>query len=364
MPERIAILLPGLYDGGAESTMINLAKGMSERGYAVDFVLGRAEGPFMAAVPAGVRVIDLNASRVFFSTPALLRYLRRERPAAMLSVLHSNIIAAWAKRLSRHPFRLILCEQNNMSSVAKGERDLRWQVFPTLAKWFYPWADGVVAVSQGVADDLLHLLKIPPETVQVIFNPIVTPEVFEKAAEPLEDPWFRPGEPPVLLAVGRLTGQKAFDVLLEAFARVRIHHDARLLILGEGDDRPLLERQIGELNLSGCVRMPGFVSNPYQYMARAAAFVLSSRWEGLPTVLVEAMALTPSIIATDCPSGPMEILKNGKYGQMVPVDDAAALAEAMSACLSQKPGTQPRESWAPFSLEAVVDQYIQALVGH
>jgi glycosyltransferase involved in cell wall biosynthesis len=361
--ERLAFFLPGLYEGGAERTMLNLASGIASRGYSVDLVLARAEGPFMDEIPDLVRLIDLKASRVLSSTLALVRYLRRERPIAMLSVLHANIIALWARRLAGIPQRVILDEQNNLSSVARGEDDLRWHLYPWLAKWFYPWADGIIAVSVGVADDLAQLIKIRRERIQVIYNPIVTKELFDKSKALLEHPWFKSGEPPVLLAVGRLTAQKAFDVLIRAYAQVRKKMQVRLMILGEGEDRPALEAMIREYALEQDISMPGFVPNPYPYMAHAAAFVLSSRWEGLPTVLVEAMALGAPIISTDCPSGPREILMGGRYGTLVPVGDPSALADAITTNLTANVLRPSQESWKAFELESVVDQYINMLTG-
>jgi len=362
--ERLAFFLPGLYDGGAERTMLNLAEGIAVRGYSVDLVLARAEGSFMDAVPASVRLIDLKASRVLSSTPALVRYLRRERPIAMLSVLHANIVALWARRLAGIPPRVILGEQNTLSSVARGESDLRWQLYPRLARWFYPWADGIIAVSEGVADDLVQLLKIPRERIRVIYNPIVTPALFDKSRALIEHPWFTRGEPPVLLAAGRLTAQKAFDVLIRAFAQVRKDHRVRLLILGEGEERPALEALIREYELEQDISMPGFVLNPYPYMANAAAFVLSSRWEGLPTVIVEAMALGLPIISTDCPSGPREILQDGKYGQLVPVEDPFALATAIETSLTAGVPRPSRQSWKSYEIECVIDRYINILLGN
>jgi glycosyltransferase involved in cell wall biosynthesis len=362
MKERLAFFLPDLSDGGAERTMLNLAEGIAARGYSVDLVLVRAEGPYLNEVSDLIRLVSLNAPRVLGSGPALVRYLRRERPIAMLSILHANIIALWARRLAGIPQRVILCEQNNLSSVAGGENDPRWHLFPRLAKWFYPWADGIVAVSTGVADDLAQLIKIPRERIRVIYNPIVTPALFEKASSSLDHPWFQGGEPPVILAVGRLTAQKGFDVLIQAFAQVRKNCPARLVILGEGEERSALEALVRELKLEQDVGMPGFV-NPYPYMAHAAAFVLSSRWEGLPTVLVEAMSLGMPIIATDCPSGPREILMDGKYGVLVPVDNPFALAAAIETTLTNTVLRPPKESWAPFALDSIVDQYINILLG-
>ncbi len=361
--ERLAFFLPGLYDGGAERIMLNLAKGITARGFPVDLVLARAEGPFLDELPDSVRLIDLKASRVLYSTPALVRYLRHERPVALLSILYANIIALWARRLAGIPQRVILGEHNTLSSVVNGEGGLRWRLFPTLARRFYPWADGIVAVSIGVANDLAQLINIPFDRIQVIYNPIVTSELFEKSKSAIEHPWFKSGEPPVLLAVGRLTIQKAFDVLIRAFAQVRKNHRVRLLILGEGEERLPLEALIREYELGQDISMPGFVPNPYPYMAHAAGFVLSSRWEGLPTVLVEAMSLGAPIISTDCPSGPREILSDGKYGQLVPVDDLGALAAAISTTLTTNVLRPSKDSWKPFTIESVADKYINILLG-
>jgi len=205
---------------------------------------------------------------------------------------------------------------------------------PFLMRLFYPWADKVVAVSKGVADDLVRITRLPKDKIQVIYNPVVTSEFFIKAEEPLDHPWFKPGEPPVILGVGRLTEAKDFPTLIRAFTLVRKERPARLMILGEGEDRPKLDALVKELGLEKDVALPGFVENPYKYMKRAAVFVLSSKWEGLPTVLIEAMALGTPVVSTACPSGPSEILEGGKWGRLVPVGDVEALAKAIVEALS------------------------------
>lgn len=355
--------MPGLYDGGAERILLNLAEGIAARGFPVDLVLARAEGPYMAEIPDSVRLIDLKATRVMMCLPALVHYLRSERPVALLSALYANIIAVWAKRITGYPIHVVLSEHNTLTSVSNGENDLRWKLYPKLARWFYPWADGVTAVSKGVADDLALATKLSPSHIQVIYNPIVTPGLQKKSKAPLEHPWFIAGEIPVILGVGRLTAQKAFSVLIDAFAQVRKSHPTRLLILGEGEERPQLEALIRQLGLEQDVNLPGFVSNPYPYMAHAALFVLSSRWEGLPTVLVEAMSLRTPVIATDCPSGPREILGNGQYGQLVPVGDSSALALAIQNFLVNGGACPCEESWKPYELDFVTDQYLNMLLG-
>ena len=310
-----------------------------------------------------MRVVDLKASRVLASLPALVRYLRRKQPQAMLSAMgYANIVALWARRLAGVPTRVVVSERNTLSSSVQHASSWRGRLMPHLIRRFYPLADGIVAVSKGVADDLAQVTGIPREHIQVIYNPVVTPELQEKAQAPLEHPWFAPGESPVLLAVGRLTAQKDFPTLIHAFAQVRRACSVRLLILGDGEERPALEAIVRRLGLERDVSLPGWVSNPYAYMARASLFVLSSRWEGLPGVLIEAMYCGMLLIATDCPSGPREILRNGQYGHLVPVGDVAALALAIESALAGKRPGLTRESWRPFELETVVTQYINLLL--
>jgi glycosyltransferase involved in cell wall biosynthesis len=361
---RWAVFIPNMDGGGAQRATLNLVRGIAERGYHVDLVLARAEGPFLNEVPQSVQIVDLAARRVLWSLPALVRYLRGERPEVMLTVMHyANIVGLWARRLTGVPMRVVVNEQNTFSVETGHSAGLKARLMPHLIKLSYPWADDIVAVSRGAATDLAQVTGMPHERIRVIYNPVVIPELSEKAQAFLDHPWFRPGEPPVILAVGRLTAQKDFFTLVRAFARLREDHLARLLILGEGEERPLLEMLVRELGLEQDVSLPGFTDNPYVYMARASVFTLSSRWEGLPTVLIEAMYCRASIVAADCPSGPREILQDGQYGQLVPIGDAAALARAIETALA---GNGPRttvESWRPFTLETVVDQYISMLSG-
>lgn len=362
--ERLAIFMPSLRGGGAERSMINLAVGIAGRGYAMDLVLAQAEGPFLADVADAVRVVDLGASRLLKSLPALMRYLRRERPVAMLAVMsHANIVALWARRLVGGNVRLVVSERNTHSAATRHVLDLRTRLMPHLIRSFYSWADGIVAVSNGVADDLAQLANIPRRDIQVIFNPIVTHELHEKAKATLNHAWFNPGQPPVLLAVGRLTRQKDFPTLIQAFGRVRASRPVRLMILGEGTDRPQLELLVKQLGLDQDIDLAGFVENPYPYMIRASLFVLSSKWEGLPGALIEALFCGTPVIATDCPSGPREILEGGKYGEMVPVGNVAALAEAIDRSLNQEPPRPSRKSWQRFESEISVNKYISLLLG-
>ena len=209
-----------------------------------------------------------------------------------------------------------------------------------------------------MADLTGHLPTVHEDRLRVIYNPIVTAEILERAKAPVDHPWFDDPEP-VFVAAGRLRSQKDFAMLIRAFARLRSTRRARLLILGEGPDRADLEGLIKELGLSEDVDLRGYTDNPYTYFAHATAFVLSSRWEGLPTVLIEALSCGASVIATECPSGPREILADGRYGRLVPVGDEAAMASALEAAVDGELIRPPDESWRPYMLDAVVDDYLQ-----
>ena len=363
---KLAIFLPSLSGGGAERSMLNLAHGVAERGYPVDLVLAQAKGPYMSLVHKDVRIVDLKASRVLASLLALARYLRKEQPKALISALnYANVVAVWARRLARVPTKILVNEQNTVSKSAFNSVRRRQRLVPYFMKYFYPWADYIIGNSKGVAEDLSEVTGLPRQRIDILYNPVVTPEVEEKVHAALHHPWFEPGQLPVILAVGRLTKQKDFPTLIRAFAQVLTNRPARLMILGEGIDRPMLEALVKELGLEDHISLPGFVENPYAYMKRAALYVLSSRWEGLPTVLIEALYCGRPIIATDCPSGPREILAGGQHGVLVPVGDVAALSQAIEAGLAGETPHPTKESWHPYSLEAVVDQYIGLLLnGH
>jgi glycosyltransferase involved in cell wall biosynthesis len=349
--------------------MLNLAQGLAKRGYAVDLVVAQAEGAYLTEVPSSVQLVDLGngrlvkGKRTLQRLPALVRYLRRQRPDAMISAMsHTNLVALWARQLAGVPMRLAVNEQVVISQDAPQASDRFFRLTPQLARYCYRWADCVVGVSQSVVDDLVQVVGIPKALVKVIYNPGVTPQLREKVQAPVTHPWFQPDQPPVFLAVGRLAKQKDFPTLLEAFARVRKVQRARLVILGEGPERPALEALAQKLGIEEDVSLPGFVENPYAYMARASTFVLSSRWEGLPTVLVEALFCGVPVISTDCPGGSREILRNGQMGCLVPTGDSVALSEAMVKALNGQIPRPPQESWQPYALETIVDQYVELLL--
>ena len=357
---RMAIYLRNLSGGGAERVMVSLSGGFIKKGIHVDLVLNKVEGAYLSQVPPEVRIVDLQAPKLPAGLPKLASYLRRERPVALLSALHyTNEIAIMAKYLSRISVRVVVSERNTLSLHGPSRSSDR--LSPLLARLLYPWADGIVAVSQGVADDLTQVTGISPQRITTIYNPTVTPILLEKSQESLDHPWFKTGEPPVILAVGRLDEQKDFSTLINAFAIVKKIQPCRLVILGQGPQKQKLEPLVEELELKNDVAMLGFAENPSAYMAQAAVFVLSSAWEGLPNALIEAMAIGTPVVSTNCPSGPAEIMDNGKYGSLVSVGDSKGMAEAILSVLSGNFKLVEPAWLKQFTLEVATEKYLDVL---
>ena len=381
--------------GGGERVMLNLAKEFSRRGHRVDLVLARARGPLLNEIPSEVRVVDLqtrtsltalpgllarprdtaklirspsmlyNLPFIFGSIPALSRYLKTERPDAMLSALNfGNLAAIFANRLAGGTTRLTVSEHNPLSVRVDRETQRRMKSLPESVADFYPLAHGIGAVSCGVADDLARTTGLPRGSIQVTYNPAITPELAAQQQQAIDHPWFKKGEPPVILGVGRLQPQKDFSNLIRAFAKLRSHRRARLLILGRGPLRKELQALARSLGVGPEVDLHGFVPNSPAFMRRAALFALSSTWEGFGMVLVEAMGCGCPVVSTDCPNGPAEILAGGRYGPLVPVNDSHALSEAMIQALDKPTSSDLLIARArQYSSNASGDRYLSLMLG-
>jgi len=363
-PKHIAIYLHTLYNGGVERVMFNLIQGFLDRGIAVDLVLDFLDySPFVKLLPVGTKVVDLKVKKSAERLTKLMGYLRAEKPEAMLAATHfANEIACVACALVSPKTRLILSEHTNLSSDIRDSKGrARRMLLPLTTRWVYPMADAIVAVSDGVADDMCGVSGLARKRVQTVYNPIDYASLAMMAKEPVDNPWFAMGEPPVIVAIGRLEVQKNFPNLLRAFAELRKTQVLRLVILGEGSERAHLTALIAEMGLGSDVAMPGFVGNPAAYIARAAVFAMSSSWEGMPVALIEALALGTPIVSTDCPSGPREILDGGKYGELVAMDDSAALAVAMRRVLdgARKP---VEDTWlAKWDADTITERYLELM---
>lgn len=356
----VALFVPSLNGGGAERVAINLAAGFAALGQATDVVAVSGRGEFVGQIPQGVRLVDLKAGRVLLSLPALVGYIRRERPSAVIAFMdHAGIVALWARRLSGTSTRIICTVHNTLTQATGNSSTLRNRVLPAFLRSFYPSADAVVAVSHGVARDLSEATGFPLPAIKVIYNPVINPDLATALAQAPGHPWLVDGGPPVVLGVGRLTKQKDFGSLIRAFALVRKHRPVRLLILGEGEERAGLQALVQELGLDSDVALPGFVTAAHACMARAAVFVLSSAWEGLPTVLIEALAAGTTVVATDCPSGPREILRAGELGRLVPPGDVNALAEGILAALAGSGRRVPLTELREYTQEVAAGAYLR-----
>lgn len=312
-----------------------LASGIADAGVSVDLVLANATGPNLNSLSPNVRVIDLHRRRVLASVWPLARYLDGVRPDVMISTLHyANLAAIWARALAGSSTRLILREATTMSMAAANSLDVRDRAVLALARAFYPHADVVVANSRGAAEDLVENVGVPRSMVRVIYNPACSDDLPLLMREPVSHPWFGDKGPPIVLSVGRLTMPKRYDLLIRAVSLAQQQQPLRLVILGDGEERPRLEALVHELNARTFVSLPGFVENPFPYMGRADLFALSSDWEGLPNALIEAMACGLPVVSTDCPNGPREILGSstrgcGHVGTLTAPNDPEGLARAI-----------------------------------
>ena len=358
----IFFLLPSLRGGGAERVTLHLLAGLDRRLFSPALIMAQREGPYLEAIPPDVEVIALNRGRMRYTLIDLIRILRRRQPDILFSAMsHTNTIALLAKGLIRPATRFIVSEHNTLSLAIQTQSFKRLRV--ALLRYLYRRADAVVAVSQGVAEDLSRVLNLPRQKVTTIYNPVVELSFIDKAEETVDHPWFAyDRRVPVVLGCGRLSKQKGFAYLIQAMACLQHKMAARLVILGKGEQEPALKQLARDLDIQDKVAFLGFQPNPYKFMARADVCVLSSLWEGLPTVLIEAMACGTPVVSTDCPSGPSEIITHEINGLLVPPADAEALAAAILRVLKDKELAQRlsrngRARAEAFRVEKIVQQY-------
>ncbi len=399
-PFRIAFLLDNLSGGGAEKVILNLAAGFSRLGHPVDLLVCKAEGVLRNSIPAGVNLIPLRSvssargtvaalladpagyremlstiasskklPKAFRYIPAISRHLRQSGTPLLVSALpKSNINAVLARRMSGTDTQVVVGAHIHLSArdaegASRGQHRIR-ELRPLMRRYYHQ-ASAVVAVSKGVEHDVRDYLGLPQKMVKTIFNPVAAREIKSLSEEQPEHDWFDHPEIPVVLGIGRFVKQKNFPMLVRAFAKLRKKRPVRLVLLG-GDDssgeqvrhKAELEELADELGVSEDFDMPGYKENPYPYLRRASVFALSSRFEGFGNVLVEALFCGCPVVSTDCPSGPAEILRDGEFGRLVPVDDAQGMAEALDAILDEEvDGMALRARGEEFSVDRAVENY-------
>ncbi len=362
--KKLAVLISFSGEGGVERMVSSLIGQFCQQDIDIDVLLIKARGEHLLKLPRQAEQIKLGSDHTWLTLWSLIKYLKKERPEAMLAVKHrALLVALLAKKLARVDTRIVGRLGTHVSTALEGKNFLRKKIWFSSMRYLYPWADRLIPVAQGVADDIFNITAMDKKKLNVIRNPVITKDMLELAQTPLDHPWFQDNATtPVILGVGRFTRQKDFPCLIRAFAKVRKHRPCRLVVLGKGADQAHCLALATSLGIAQDVDFPGFDSNPFRYMLRAHLFVLSSAWEGSPNVLCEALALGTPVVSTRCPSGPNEILQEGKYGPLVPVGDEHALAQAILDTLDNPhPPELLKEAVAEYTAEKSAQHYLKAL---
>lgn len=396
---HVAFVINTLGGGGAERSTLNLARGLVDRGHTVDLLTFADEVVFRRELSPQVRLFKVNLQRrswygrrvrriKFFwryrrkllqilkcrthSRPrpatamglfrmlrgerledvhALVEYIDQEKPDCILpSLARSKVSTLLARRFTEWNPIVIPIVRNVMMRRTKRTRH-RYRVL-------FPFADRFVAISKGVGESMVQHLNLPSSLITCIYNPIDIRSIESLSIDLPVHPWMMDGGTPVIVSVGRLVSAKDFPTLLKAVAELRTRIPVRLIILGEGPCREGLEKLVSELALQDSVLLPGWVDNPFSFMRRASAFVLSSKWEGLGNVLIEALACGCPCVSTNCPSGPSEILDEGRVGPLVPIGDSIALADAICSVVANPPDVEMlRAQAAKFSFQESIDNF-------
>ncbi|MGQ9748691.1 glycosyltransferase [Desulfosoma sp.] len=362
-PWRLALFLATSGHSGVDRIMKNFIAALAKRPVRVDLLHVHGHGPYLDRVPTRVRVVSLGTRHVQSSLFKLAHYLRTERPDALLCDKDRvNRTALMAAAMAGYQGRVVV----RLGTTVSKNLENRGLVHRTMQYWsirhLYARAHAVAVPSHGAAEDLHTIASFPPGFVRVLPSPVVSDTIHTLGREPIHHPWFAPDAPPVILGAGELCERKDFATLVRAFAALSHHTECRLVILGKGKKRQALEKLAHELGIADRVWFPGFVHNPYAYMAKSRLFVLSSTCEGLPVVLMEAMALGIPVVSTDCPSGPREILHHGRYGPLVPVKSWNQLAEAMARVLAEPPEKEElMTAVSRYHVPSATDAYLQLL---
>lgn len=360
---KIAILVSFSGQGGVERMIANLSAALIDLGVELDILLIKDKGPHAANLPERARKIHLGSKHTATSIFAVARYLREERPDAMLAVKHRGILAALrARRLAGTDTPISGRLGTTVSVPLAAGSWLKRALWYRAMRRFYPMLKSVIAVSEGVAGDIRNITGLDGDQLKVVRNPVINDDLLSKATAPLDYPAMIDQQGPIILGAGRLTRQKDFPTLLRAFARFADERDAHLIILGDGEDRDALLALATDLGVLSRVSLPGFQTNPWCWMRRANVFALSSLWEGSPNSLTEALALGVPVVSTDCPSGPRELLQNGNIAPLVTMGDDQALAEAIEQMIDNPPSaTTLQAAVAAYRAETSARRYLQAL---
>jgi glycosyltransferase involved in cell wall biosynthesis len=367
MSMRLLLLMSNFGDGGIERTILNYAHGLTAAGVACDLAIqakARAER-YLEQLPPQVRLIELNANRPAAVERQVATLLQATAVDALIPFRPRDYAPTLRARERANSMTKVILHTGLNLGLHLQELELlglrRWKFLYRVHR-YWAQADGALCITRGIAEDWRRHKVLPTERLPVVTNPVIGPEFDALAAQPTGHPWLEAKQFPVILGVGRLHSSKNFSLLLRAFALLRQKRPCRLIILGEGKERTLLEQLAQELNIAADVSLPGFHPNPYAWMRAADVFALSSRMEAFGFVLAEALAAGTPVVATDCPTGPREVLENGRYGSLVPPGDAHSMAESLlTALTAPSPAAQLRRAGQRHSVGQATDELIAAV---
>lgn len=362
--KKVLLFIRSMHGGGAQRAMIRYANALTNKGCAVFAVTLDPNGAFSDELHTDVVVIPLRAKRIIFCIPQLVGVIRSIKPDVMMVTEPAcNIALIIANLLSFTKSRLLIREGLFPSIAVKDSPYIQTRIAYRLAPFLYKKADVIVGIASELVEDLATFLYLPINRITLIpINPVVTPLLQNMAAEGSEHPWLVSKDTPIILGVGRLEEQKDFSTLISAFCLVRNNIECKLLIIGEGSLRKDLARQINASAYASDIELMGFSPNPFQYMTHSDVLVLSSRYEGLPNTLIEALACGVPVVSTNCKSGPKDILDDGKYGLLVPVGDSGAMAQAIVDTLKKPIGRDVlKKRGNLYTLENSINAYLPHL---
>jgi glycosyltransferase involved in cell wall biosynthesis len=362
---QLAILVPTLAGGGAESVVVILANEMAARGITLEILTFSETGRLRPRLTEGIPVRQLGGGGASTALSPLIRYIRRSSPATLLVTLsHALVTAAAARYLVGTTPKVVGRVSTHMTTNVDERRGMsRWAAGAALRFGLHAM-DHVIAGSEGVAEDLRTAWRLPGERLSVIPNPVDAERLTARSAQPPRHPWFRQGRAfRTIVSVGRLEWVKGQDLLIRALPALRRRHEARIVLIGDGPARAGLEDLAVRLGVGEWVHFAGYVPEPYAFVRHADLFASASRREGMPNALIEALVLAQRIVATDCKSGPREILQDGSLGRLVPVEDSPALARGIADALDEPGWARGVEGWSRFAKDAVVDRYLGVLEG-
>jgi glycosyltransferase involved in cell wall biosynthesis len=345
-PLSVSIYLNDLTGGGAERQTLTLARELHARGVAVDLILHQMRGELIDQVPAAIGIVNLDRRRTRHDVMPLARYLQQRRPDILLANIdHKNIAAIVARIISGTPTKIVITQHNPLTGELS-QYGRQYRIVAPAYRILAPYLNAAVAVSDGIARELVELAGLPQSKVVRIYNAVIGPEFEARASVPILHPWLCDGRSPVFVTAARLVPQKDHETLLRAMSLYRRNGPGRLLILGTGPLREFLEDLANELQIADVVDFVGFQRNPLPWLRCADLFVLSSRSEGFGIALAEAMGCGTPVISTDSGHGPAEILEGGRFGVLVPPQDPIAMAAALSSA------DEIRRRFAPEFLKA------------